>query len=366
MLRQLLTIAANTYTESIRQPVFLVLTLVAAVGLVLNPSLSAYSMETGEGDKKILVDMGLSVVFLTGVLLAAFTATGVLSREIDRRTVLTVVSKPVARPVFVLGKYLGVAAAILTAYWILCLLFLGTYRHGVMSTARDNLDLPVILLNLAAVAVAALFAAAGNYLYRWPFASTLIRTWALTITLAFLGVLLLSPDGHLQNPLHDLTDHNGEMIQIIVGLLMIFEAVLILTAIAVAVSTRLGQVMTLLICGGVFLLGIITSSLSGKVNQALALPADLDVFRSVVAVLQANLPFLTKLVYTATKLLYVLVPNLQFLWPADAISQGHSLIHNRAGDFSLRILGSITAYAALYTTVVLAAAVALFQRREVG
>ena len=366
MFRQLLTITANTYTESIRQPIFLVLTLVAAIGLTLNPSLSAYSMETGDGDRKLLVDMGLSMVFLTGILLAAFTATGVLSREIEQRTVLTVVSKPVARPVFVIGKYLGVAGAILTAYWVLSLLLMSTYRHGVMSTARDQLDWPVIGFNVAALVVAGLFAAAGNYLYRWVFASTFIRTWALTITLAFAGVLLLDPGGQLQNPLHEFIAHRGELVQIAVGLLMIFEAVLILTALAIAVSTRLGQVMTLLICVGVFLLGIITSSLSGKVNLALSLPADLDVISSVIAVVQANLPWATKLVYGLTKLLYVTVPNLQFLWPADAISQGHSLIHDRAGDFSLRMLGLISAYAGLYTTVVLAAAVVLFQRREVG
>ena len=366
MFRQLLTITANTYTESIRQPIFLVLTLVAAIGLALNPSLSAYSMETGDGDKKLLVDMGLSMVFLTGILLAAFTATGVLSREIEQRTVLTVVSKPVARPVFVLGKYLGVAGAILTAYWVLCLLLMSTYRHGVMSTARDRLDWPVIGLNVGALLLAGVVAAAGNYLYRWVFTSTFIKTWALTVTLAFAGVLVLGHDGELQSPLHEFTAHRGELVQVAVGLLMIFEAVLILTALAIAVSTRLGQVMTLLLCVGVFLLGIITSSLSGKVNIALSLPADLDVMSSTLAVLQANLPWATKLVYASTKALYVLVPNLQFLWPADAISQGHSLIHDRAGRFSLDMLGLITAYASLYTTVVLAAAVILFQRREVG
>ncbi len=147
---------------------------------------------------------------------------------------------------------------------------------------------------------------------------------------------------------------------------MIFEAVLILTALAIAVSTRLGQIMTLLICVGVFLLGIITSSLSGKVNIELSLPADLDVISSTLAVFQANLSWATKLIYGFTKLLYVLVPNLQFLWPADAITQGHSLIHDRAGRFSLSILGLVSAYATLYTTVVIALAVILFQRREVG
>jgi ABC-type transport system involved in multi-copper enzyme maturation permease subunit len=366
MLRQLLTITRNTFTESIRQPIFTVLTLVAAVGLVLNPSLSAYSMETGEGDKKLLVDMGLSMVFLTGMLLAAFTATGVLSREIEQRTVLTVVSKPVPRPLFVIGKFLGVAGAIAVAYWVLSLLFLGTYRHGVMSTARDDFDLPVITFYLLAGLGALAVAAAGNYLYRWVFTSTFIKAWALLSTLAFLGILVIGPGWTLQGPLAEFQDHRGELLQIVVGLVMVFEAVLILTAIAIAVSTRLGQIMTLLVCIGAFLLGVITSSLSGKVNEALALPTDLDVFQSIIAVFQANLPWATMTIYALAKLMYLLLPNLQFLWPADAISQGHSLLHTADGDFTLSVIGMVSGYTLLYITVVLALAVLLFQRREVG
>ena len=230
MFRQLLTISRNTFTESIRQPIFTVLTLVAALALILGPSLSAYSMETGEGDKKILVDMGLSTLFITGMLLAAFSATGVLSREIEERTVLTVVSKPVNRPIFVLGKFLGVAGAILLAYWVLSLLFMGTYRHGVMSTARDDFDVPVILFNLLAGLVALGVAAGGNYLYRWVFTSTFIKALAVTMTVGFLGILVVGKEGAIQSPLYEFVEHDGELMQIAVGLVMIFQAVLILTA----------------------------------------------------------------------------------------------------------------------------------------
>lgn len=366
MFRQTLTISRNTFTESIRQPIFTVLTLVAALGLVLNPSLSAYSMETGDGDKKLLIDMGLSMVFLTGMLLAAFTATGVLSREIEQRTVLTVVSKPVNRPIFVLGKFLGVAAAIFIAYWILSLLLMGTYRHGVMSTASDRFDTPVIFLNLVAALIALGVATAGNYLYHWVFTSTFIKTLAVTMTLAFLGILVMGKGWTPQSPLTEFVEHNGELTQIAVGLVLIFEGVLILTAVAIAVSTRLGQVMTLLICVATFLIGAITSSLSGRVNQRMSLPADLDVFQSLAAVLNANTSIAEKSADIATKLLYIIAPNLQFFWPADAITQGHSLLHDMEGVFTLSVVGLVSLYALLYISVVLAIAVALFQRREVG
>lgn len=366
MFRQIWTISRNTYTESIRQPIFSVLIFVAAVCIAMAPSVSAYSMETGEGDKKLLVDMGLSTLFVTGMLLAAFSATGVLSREIEQRTVLTVVSKPVNRPVFVLGKFLGVSGAILTAYWVLGLLFMGTYRAGVRSTVRDDLDLPVIGFNLLAALTALVVAAAGNYLYRWVFTSTFVKTLAVAMTLGFGGILCVGHEGTLQGPLYEFTAFNGELLQIAVGLVMIFQAVLVLTAVAIAVSTRLGQVMTLLACIGTFALGVVSSTLSGQVNRALALPGDLDVFLSVGAVAEANLPLVTKGAYLLAKLLYLTAPNLQFLWPADAITQGHSLIHDLDGNFTLRVFAMVAVYATLYCVAVLSLAVVLFQRREVG
>lgn len=366
MIRQTLTIARNTFTESIRQPIFTVLTLVAALALVLNVMLAAYSMETGDGDKKMLVDMGLSVVFLAGVALAAFSATGVLSSEIENRTVLTVVSKPVARPIFVIGKYLGVAAAILLSFWILSLIFMASHRHGVMSTARDKLDLPVILLHLGGALIAALIAGVGNYLYNWVFTSSFIKTMAITQTLAFMGVLVLGKGFVLQSPITEFATHHGELVQIAVGLGMIFEAVLILTAVAIAVSTRLGQIMTLLICFGMFAVGLVSNSFSGWVNKELALPSDLGLVESVTAVMTADDTLFQRLAYLTAKAVYAIVPNLQFLWPADAITQGHSLIHNADGDFTLSVVGLVSAYSLLYVVIVLSIAIALFQRREVG
>ena len=109
MFQQLLTLSRNTFIESIRQPIYVVLIFVGSIGLWLNTHLAAY---TFGNDNKMMIDLGLSTLFLIGLALAAFSATGVLSAEIENRTVLTVVSKPVGRPLFVVGKYLGVAAAI--------------------------------------------------------------------------------------------------------------------------------------------------------------------------------------------------------------------------------------------------------------
>ncbi|MFQ5655144.1 MAG: ABC transporter permease, partial [Planctomycetota bacterium] len=86
MMEQIRAVARNTFTESIRQPIFLVLLLLGIGLLAINPALSAYTL--GD-DNKLLLDLGLSTLLLAGMFLAAFTSTGVLSDEIERRTVLT-------------------------------------------------------------------------------------------------------------------------------------------------------------------------------------------------------------------------------------------------------------------------------------
>ena len=163
MFRQLLTITQNTFTESIRQPIFAVGVLVGALALVLNLRLAAYTMES---DTKLMIDMSLSTILLISIFLAAVTATGVRSDEIEKKTVLTVVSKPISRPVFVIGKYLGVSAAILLSYYILSLIFFMCVRHGVMTRASHHGDWPVTLFGLGGGLLAIFFAAYANFMMR--------------------------------------------------------------------------------------------------------------------------------------------------------------------------------------------------------
>ncbi|MEX2672308.1 MAG: ABC transporter permease subunit [Phycisphaeraceae bacterium] len=358
MFAQLLTIAQNTFTESIRQPIFVVLILLGSLGLVLNPSLAAYTMETGGGDNKLLIDLGLSTVFVVGLFLAAFTATSVLSEELENRTVLTVVSKPVARALFVMGKYVGVAAAIAVAFYLLSVVFALSVRHRVLQTAADSLDMPVIAFGVLGALAALAVAAGANYLYRWVFTSTFVVGLVVAMTFAWMVVAVIDKDWQFQSPLTEFMVREGELAQVLVGLGLIFQAVLILAAVAIAASTRLGQIMTLLVCVGVFILGLVSNSLSQWANYRLSLPLGLGPAESLAAIFAADAPFVQQLLFALAKLVYLIAPNLQFLWPADAISLGN--------PFTVEHIAVVSGYTLLYIVAVLGVAVALFQTREVG
>jgi ABC-2 type transport system permease protein len=322
------SIARNAFLEAIRQPIFIVLVLVGLLAMVCNVNLAAFTM--GE-DEKLLVDLGLSTLFLVGLLLAAFTASSVLSKEIENKTVLTVVSKPVTRAAVIVGKFLGVAAALGVGYYVLTLAFLMAVRHKPQMGmgSGEIYDGPVLTFSLLFGLLALLTAGLLNYLYRRPFPSTLTACLAVLLTVAVGICSCLARDWWLQSPL---TDFNPQLFYA-VG--MVFLAILVLSAAAIAASTRVNQVITLLICCGLFLLGLVSEFFLGR-----SLADDASLLTRLLT------PF------------YLAVPNLQVFWAADALAQGHAI--------TPEYFASVAAYAAVLITALLSLAILLFQRRDVG
>lgn len=263
MIRQLLTLARNCFIESVRQPVFFVMVVLCGLLQLLNTWGTGFTLgysSTAEvsADNKLLLDVGLATVFVCAMLLAGFVATAVVSREIEQKTVLTVVSKPVARAVVVIGKYLGVSSAMLVAVVLMVLFLLLGIRHEVMMTAADRLDGPVLVFGTAAVVLALGVALWGNYFYGWYFSQTFVTVLLPAMLVAYLLVLSVSKQWAWQ-PIT--TDAKPQIMLACLGMTM---AILVLTAVATAASTRLGQVMTIVTCASVFLLGLLSDYFFGR------------------------------------------------------------------------------------------------------
>lgn len=265
-------IARNTFIESLRQPVLLMLVLGNGVLTILITWMSAFSLadiESAEvqGDNKVLLDVGLSTVFGCGALIAGFIATAAISREIENKTILTVVSKPISRSIVILGKFFGVSGAILIATIIMLVFLLMAVRHGVMSTAADTVDKPVVFFALGAVFISAFGGAWGNFFYRWNFPQVMTLLLLPLILAAYVAMLFVHKDWKFQGIT---VDFKREILMACACLVM---AVLVLTSVAIAASTRLGQVMTIVVCMGVFVLSLMSNYFVGRqvfVNQLVA------------------------------------------------------------------------------------------------
>jgi hypothetical protein len=342
-LEQLLAIARNTFFESIRQPVLLVILVACTILVVLSNPFSAYTLMD---DNKMFVDIGLSTIFIGGAILSAFIASNVITREIHNRTVLTVISKPVSRPIFILGKFLGVAGAQILAMVFLTLVFMLVEIHGVQQTVTTPYHLPVIFFGSGALILGAAAGVWCNYFYGWVFSSTFVVLTTPLLVIAYVLALLFNHEFVTQAPA---VAFKGNLW---IAVLMLILGELVLTAIAVAASTRLGQIMTLLVTVGFFVLGLLSDWLLARRINAIS-----DAFESLGQTTVAPIDGL-HMEFWFFKAVYAVIPNFQVFWLADAITQGSRI----PGDY----LAWTIPYGFLLIVIALCLAVILFQRREVG
>lgn len=328
----------------------LVVAVIATILIVLSNPLAAFTLED---DQRMFVDIGLSTIFVAAAVVASFIATNVISREIENRTVLTVVSKPVPRPVFVVGKYLGVAGAILLVVLYLSFAFMLVEMHGVLKTVRTPVHQPVLLFGTLAVFAGMGAATWINFFYGKSFASSALAITTPLIALAYVVSMLFGPEWKPNSAEAIFRGVAGEpavfegTIWIAVGMLSI--GVLMLAAVAVAASTRLGQVLTLSVTLGVLVLGLLSDWL-------FALP-----LKNLDAQMARNPALVTmgeQVHHFALKVGYSVVPNFQVFWLADAINQDRSI--------PLAYVARTAPYGLVMIAASLCIAVALFQRREVG
>jgi ABC-type transport system involved in multi-copper enzyme maturation permease subunit len=107
---RILSIALNTFRENLREKLLYNLLFFAL--LMIGSSILLSRITLGDYHRLIL-DLGLASINLFGVLIAIFVGIGLVSKEVDRKTIYTIVSKPIPRYEFLLGKYCGLVITLL-------------------------------------------------------------------------------------------------------------------------------------------------------------------------------------------------------------------------------------------------------------
>lgn len=187
------TVAVGTAKEAISQPLFLVLTTLGAVALLIFVFIPYHTF--GE-DVKMLTDSGLTTIMVLGILFALWTASTSVSDEIEGKTALTMLSKPVSRRQFVLGKFFGILWPLLVMFVILGAILLVTVSYKVVYDARES--------------------------------SQPTPDWQLCYQ---------------------------TMITVIPGLVLAYMQAAVLAALSVAISTRLSMLPNLIIVGSIYVIG---------------------------------------------------------------------------------------------------------------
>ena len=189
-------IALATSKSEIAQPLF---GIVVALGLFLIVLFEFLPYNTFGEDIKMLKDSGLTLIMVLAILLGVWSAGNSVSEEIEGRTALTVLSKPVGRLQFILGKWLGIVWTVVLFFIILGAVFLVVVAYKPIYDAREM----------------------GGETPAWD---------------------LVHPEVMLTVP----------------GLVLAFFETVVLISLSVAISTRLPLLANFVICSSIYVLGHLT------------------------------------------------------------------------------------------------------------
>lgn len=155
-LGRTLVIATNVFREVIRDRVLYLMILFAVfmvVAVRLLPEIAATT------ETKIIRDVGLAGMTVLGLVVAVFVGTGLVNKEIEKRTVLVMIAKPISRAEFIVGKHWGlsgvlaVLVATMTAIY-LAVLAVNKISFPVTSILISSFFLWLLLSLIIAVAIA--------------------------------------------------------------------------------------------------------------------------------------------------------------------------------------------------------------------
>lgn len=191
-------IALNTFKEAIRDRILYLLLFFGATSIIFSRVLALITV----GDKvKIIKDVGLASLSLFGALMAILIGTGLVYKEIEKRTIFTLLSKPIRRAEFLLGKFFGLVLTllvmlILMSFIFLALIFFQTFKlEWKMLVAIFSIFIELILLTSVAILFSSFTTPILSSLFSLSFYLIGHFSWALEIlikkTKSGLGRIIL-------------------------------------------------------------------------------------------------------------------------------------------------------------------------------
>lgn len=246
MIAKSVAIARHTYLELVRQPASCFVTLLTLVAYAFGPRLAMFALDE---ESRLLAEFGASTILLAGWILVSLGASNVVRREIESRTTLTLLAKPVSREVFLLGKFLGVAAFLAVPTYLFTLALLFAHRQGPL-IQRVPVDWPVLIGGGGGLGAAIVLATLRWARRERSFSASVLGFSVAGLSAGFLLAGFLGPQGSPQ------PFGRGFDLVIPGAALLAFLALAVLGAFAVSVSVWTGRGGTLVLTAVVFVLGL--------------------------------------------------------------------------------------------------------------
>lgn len=286
-MRTFRSVISNSFMELVRQPVYLLILVSSASMIIILASIPYF----GLGDDPTLVKNSVMAITLLAGLVGGITGSSLsLSREIATGTALAVLSKPVPRWQFLIGKYLGLCGALFLLIFVDLAASLTASRMAY--DAYSGVDWTAFFIFEGSLVCALAVAGVRNYVFRKPFIQEAVIHIAVFSTIAFILIWKLTSH---KVSLSDMAEVDWRLVP---ATLLILFATWVLAAVALVCSTRLDLLPTMAITYGIFLLGLMSDYFFGRAAGD----------GNVIA-----------------QMGYAIIPNWQLFWMADAIQNNQSI-----------------------------------------
>ncbi len=172
-------IALNTFKEAVRNKIFYLLVFIGIFFILSGKFVSMLTI----GDKiKVLKDVGLASINFISVLIAIFTGINLVYKEIDKKTIYNILSKPIARRDFIIGKFVGLSLTLFVAIFSMFLIFI-LFLYINSGVLELNLLYYFVMLYMELLIIVSITILFSSF-------STPILSTIFTITLYLLGHVL--------------------------------------------------------------------------------------------------------------------------------------------------------------------------------
>jgi len=182
----ILAIATNTFREAIRNRILYTLLFFAVLLIASGILLGSLSFVDSD---RIFQSVGLAAIRIFGTAIAIFVGIGLIYKEIERRTIFTILSKPISRGSFLIGKYVGLVATVWLQVLLMGLAFaVVSLSIGAPFGQAHLAQFGLLLGELALVlAIATLFCSFSTPILSCLFATGLVVVGHLTRDLRVIG-----------------------------------------------------------------------------------------------------------------------------------------------------------------------------------
>jgi ABC-type transport system involved in multi-copper enzyme maturation permease subunit len=167
----------NVFQEVIRDRILYIIGFYAIVLAIANRTIFEFAATT---QNKIFLDVGLALMNVICLIIAIFVGTGLVNKEIEKRTILMLIAKPISRSEFITSKYLGLSGVLAVLIVAMTAIYIGFLQLSKMSYPTDSILIAIIFIFLQLTLITAVAITLG------VFTSSLIAT-ALTFAVYLMG-----------------------------------------------------------------------------------------------------------------------------------------------------------------------------------